>query len=180
MSYVDILATAKKYGVIYADPPWAYENRASQGAAHKHYPTMGLGELTSIPIDRIAADDCILFLWVTWPQLPMARHLAPPKFAYKTCGFVWVKTDKAGKPIMGLGNYTRSNTEICLIFAKGRPQILDHGINQLIYAQRRAHSQKPDEVRDLISRLCGDVPKIELFARERVPGWDCWGDDPLL
>jgi len=179
--FVDIYDTDRKYGVVYADPPWRYDNRASHGAAEKHYQTLSLQDLCALPVKDLLLPDAILFLWVTWPQLTSGLYVMPSwDFRYKTLGFIWIKQTKNGRPIFGLGNYTRANSEPCLIGVKGRPAIEDRSISQIVLAERRKHSQKPDEVRDLISRLCGDVPKLELFGRDHHPRWDVYGDDPLL
>ena len=98
-------------------------------------------------------------------------------FEYKTLGWSWIKTTKTGKPCFGVGHYTRSNCEVCLIGKKGRPQVTDHGVSSVIIQPREVHSKKPDIIRELIVQLCGDQPRIELFARQSVSGWDAWGNE---
>lgn len=101
-------------------------------------------------------------------------------FTYRTLGFSWIKTNKKnGKPFFGIGFYTKSNCEICLIGAKGKPGKLKKSnyVSSCIISERREHSRKPDEARERIEQLVGQVPKIELFAREETEGWDCWGDE---
>ena len=97
-------------------------------------------------------------------------------FKYKTCGFCWVKRTKTGKIHLGMGHYTRGNAELCLIGIKGKkPKFHSRSISQIVESEIRKHSQKPNEIRNKIVELCGDIPRIELFARDSVAGWDCWG-----
>lgn len=169
----------KKYELIYADPPWRYRSGKVQGAAINHYATMSDEELYQLPVAEIAADNCVLLLWATFPKLPEALRLIEAwGFQYKTVGFVWVKTNPSGNGFFpGLGWWTRSNAEICLLAVRGKPKRQCAGISQLIISHRERHSKKPDIVRDLAVSLVGDVPRIELFARETPPGWDVWGNE---
>ena len=100
-------------------------------------------------------------------------------FQYKTIAFQWVKQNKSGNGhFFGLGRWTRGNTECCLLATKGKPKRADNGVSQLVFSPLREHSRKPDEVRTLIDRLMGEgLTKVELFAREKVDGWDCWGNE---
>lgn len=177
--------------IILADPAWRYKNRTPRGAAENHYATMTVERICRIPVAQIAAPDAALFLWATWPLLPDAlRVIEAWGFVYKTCAFAWVKTTKAGNPAMGLGKWTRGNTEPCLLATRGRPERIDMGVPQVIldetfteetlFAPRAEHSAKPPEARDRIVRLLGDRPRLELFAREHTPGWAAWGNDPRL
>ena len=170
---------AKKYAVIYADPPWSYRNKGTRAAADKHYATMSLEEIKALPVADIAAVDCVLFLWATFPMLPEALETIKAwGFAYKTAAFVWAKQNRRSPGwFWGLGNWTRSNAEICLLAVKGRPQRASAAVHSLIDAPVGKHSAKPKEARERIVELMGDVPRIELFARERVDGWDSWGDE---
>lgn len=170
-----------KYNIIYADPPWQYKVYSRKGtgrSAENHYHTMNISDIQSLPVAELAADDCILFLWVTFPCL--LEGLAVMQswgFTYKTCGFNWVKKNKrADTFFMGLGFWTRSNSEICILGTKGRPKRASKAVLQVCDARIGEHSKKPDEIRERIVQLCGDVPRIELFARERYAGWDCLGD----
>ena len=124
-------------------------------------------------------DNCILFLWTTYPMLQEAmKVIAGWGFKYKSIGFQWVKLNKkALTPFYGLGRWTRGNTEPCLIATKGKPQRIAKNVFQLIQEPIRGHSQKPDKVRHEIVRLIGDLPRIELFAREKVEGWTSIGYD---
>lgn len=169
----------KKYNIIYADPPWSYRNKGTRAAADKHYPTMTLEDIKGMDIDSIAAADCVLFLWATCPMLREALDVIGAwGFEFKTIGFTWVKQNKVSPGLFwGLGNWTRSNAEVCLLAVKGKPERMSGGVHSVILSPVRKHSQKPPEVRDRIVQLMGDLPRIELFARERVPGWDAWGNE---
>ncbi|TNG94853.1 DNA methyltransferase [Pasteurellaceae bacterium USgator11] len=175
-----ILNNNKKYQIIYADPPWNYSNKVSNGAAVNHYATMKLKDIAALPVNDLADDDCILFLWATFPTLPDAiKLMADWGFKYKTVGFNWVKANKRQTEtyFFGCGNYTRANSEICLIGVKGKPKRISASVSQVIVEPVQKHSKKPDIVRDKIVELMGDLPRIELFARETVDGWDCWGNE---
>lgn len=169
----------KKYAVIYADPPWSYRNKGTRAAADKHYPTMTLADIKALPVADIAAENCVLFLWATFPMLPEALEtIRAWGFRYKTTAFVWAKQNRRSPGwFWGLGNWTRSNAEICLLATKGRPERVSASVHSLICSPVGKHSAKPNEARERIVELMGDVPRIELFAREKVPGWDAWGDE---
>lgn len=171
--------TIGKYGIIYADPPWHYENVKVKGAAEKHYPTMSIDSLCDLRVAELAAKDCALFLWATFPQLPEAMRLIEAwGFQYKTVGFVWLKQNrKTPTWFYGLGHWTRANAEVCLLGVKGKPKRRSACIHQLIVSPIEQHSKKPDEVRQKIISLMGDLPRLELFAREKVQGWDAWGNE---
>ncbi len=129
-------------------------------------------------IDRWAAMDCALFVWTTPPTI---HEYACPLieawgFQYKTFGFTWVKLSGGGEPFMGMGYYTRGNAEICLLATRRKPKVKAHDVNQVILSPRREHSRKPDEQYSRIERLF-DGPYLEIFARERRPGWDAWGNE---
>lgn len=176
---VDIFNTDKKYNIIYADPPWKYNDKGCSGAAEKIYPTMTIKELVELPISEIAEKDCILFMWATYPKIQEALELIEKwGFTYKSIAFQWVKQNKSGNGFFfGLGRWTRGNTEPCLIATKGNPKRVSAKVGQLIFAPLRNHSQKPDEARTKITELVGDLPRIELFARQYADGWDCWGNE---
>lgn len=169
------------YGAILADPPWRFETWSERGkgrAADNHYRTMDLRTLMRLPVGALAADDCVLFLWTTWPSLTSAlRVIDAWGFTYKTCAFSWLKLCGDGvTPFTGLGYWTRANTEACLLATRGKPKRRHADVRQAIIAPRRQHSRKPDCVHDRIERLVGG-PYLELFARARRPGWDCWGHE---
>lgn len=177
---VDIFNTANKYNVIYADPPWRYRDRKCNGACEHHYGTMTLEEIKNLPIKELCEKDCVLFLWTTYPMLKDAMELMEAwGFKYKTIAFQWIKLNKKGKGnFFGLGRWTRGNTEPCLLAVKGKPQRESNSISQLIEEPLRAHSQKPDSTRDKIKLLMGAGSRcLELFAREEVENWDCWGNE---
>lgn len=167
------------YQIIYADPPWRYDQKGLQGAAERHYSTMNLEDICRLPVEKISAKDCILFLWATFPQLPAAlRVISAWGFKYKTVGFLWLKKNrKADSWFFGLGFWTRGNAEVCLIATRGHPKRKAANIHQFIISPIEAHSKKPDILRDKIVELAGDVPRIELFARQVTPGWDVWGNE---
>lgn len=177
---IDIMNTDKKYKVIYADPPWSYNVWSGKGkTAANHYDCMKKEDISNLPVGNLADKDCILFLWVTFPCLREGLEVMKEwGFEYKTCGFVWVKKNKKSDSwFWGLGYWTRANAEICLIGTKGKPDRKSRSVHQVVDSRIREHSRKPDEVRDRIVQLCGDVPRIELFARQSVDGWDCWGNE---
>lgn len=167
------------YQIIYADPPWRYDQKGVDGAAEKHYPTMSLEDICKLPVGSISAKDSILFLWATFPQLPAAlRVISAWGFKYKTVAFLWLKKNrKADSWFFGLGFWTRGNAEVCLLATRGHPKRESSKIHQFIISPIEAHSKKPDIVRDKIVELAGDVPRIELFARQTTPGWDVWGNE---
>lgn len=169
----------KTYSVIYADPPWSYRNKGTRAAADKHYSTMSLEDIKALPVREIAADDCALFLWATFPMLREALDVIQAwGFAYKTAAFVWAKQNRRTQGwFWGLGNWTRSNAELCLLATRGKPKRVSAGIHSLVVAPVGLNSAKPPQVREQIVRLMGDVPRVELFARERAEGWDAWGDE---
>ena len=175
------IETGNKYSIIYADPPWSYKAwnaKTGHKSAAAHYSTMSLSQICGLPIQDITAEDCVLFLWSTYPNLPQAFQVMEAwGFTYKTVAFTWVKTYKSGKPVVGLGYWTRANAEICLIGVKGRIRRVNSGVSQIILSCQREHSRKPDEARERIVQLMGDLPRIELFARQCSEGWDVWGTE---
>lgn len=184
---VDIYNTNKKYNIIYADPPWKYGDvhrwHKMGGGVAGHYKTMTITEILNMKdvIKQIAAADCLLFMWVTFPNLKEGiKVIETWGFKYKTLGFSWIKLNKKNKkPFFGIGFYTKSNCEVCLIGIKGKPGkiIKSKKVSSCIISERREHSRKPDEARERITELVGQVPKIELFARQEFDGWDCWGNE---
>jgi len=171
----------KKYQIIYADPPWSYRDKASAGkrGTSFKYDVQDKDWISNLPVRDIADDNCVLFMWVTMPQLPIVFEIIEKwGFVYKTCAFTWVKRNKI-KPtwFMGMGNWTRSNSELCLLATKGKPKRVDASILSVIDTPIERHSKKPDIVRDHIVALCGDLPRIELFARQTAHGWDSWGNE---
>ena len=170
----------KKYNIIYADPAWTFKTWSSKGVEKSpKYDLMTIEDIKNMPVDNIADKDCILFIWVTYPLLKEGLDTIKSwNFKYKTCAFSWIKKNKKSDSLFwGLGYYTRSNNEICLLATKGKPKRISSAVHQVVIDKIREHSRKPDCVRDRIVQLCGDLPRIELFARQRVNGWDCWGNE---
>jgi len=170
----------KKYSIIYADPPWTYPKtggkKNSRGMAKQFYNTMSIEELKSIKIPT--SDNAILFMWITYPKLEDGLALMRAwGFEYYGLAFNWIKRTKTGKDFFGMGYWTRANPEGCYFGIKGKMKPLKHNIAQLVYSDIGKHSQKPSVVREKIVDLCGDLPRIELFAREKTEGWDVWGNE---
>lgn len=170
----------KKYNIIYADPPWSYNDKllGKSGACNK-YDVMNLQDICNLNVSQIAADNCILFMWVTMPHLEDAfKVISSWGFTYKTCAFTWIKQNKKSDSLFwGLGRWTRSNPELCLLAIKGKPKAISHSVHSVILSKLEEHSKKPDETRDRIIQLCGDLPRIELFARQKTEGWDVFGNE---
>ena len=172
----------KKYKVIYADPHSAYKVWSKKGAgrsAESHYPTMDIADIKALPVGELADKDCALFLWITFPMLREAWGVMDAwGFTFKTVAFVWIKQcQKSDGLFTGMGYWTRANAEICLLATKGHPKRQAADIHQFIISPIEAHSKKPDETRDKIVALMGDLPRVELFARQTSPGWDVWGNE---
>lgn len=170
--FVDIYSTDKKYRVIYADPPWSYNDKqdtAQLGGAVKHYPTMPLEDICAIPIP--AAKEAVLFLWTTSPMLEDAfKVINAWGFKYKS-SFIWDKVAHA------MGHYNSVRHEFLLIATRGsctpdEPRLLD----SVVSIERTEHSRKPKEFRDMIDMLYPIGERLELFAREAAEGWDAWGN----
>jgi N6-adenosine-specific RNA methylase IME4 len=174
------------YGAILVDPPWTFESWSEKGegrSARQHYSTMSRRALARLPVDELAAPNCVLFMWSTWPHLKTALWLIGAwEFTYKTCGFDWMKADPYrlfaddATPKMGMGYWTRANTEPCLLATRGKPKRINADVRMGIIAPRREHSRKPEGLHERIERLVPG-PYAELFAREERAGWDCWGNE---
>lgn len=163
-----------KYRVIYADPPWEYNNRGPDyyGPAERHYPTMSIDELCAMgeQIREIIDDNAVLFLWVTSPMLEAAfKVISAWCFTYKT-SFVWDKVEH------NFGHYNSVRHELLLVCTRGSciPDI-DKKFDSVVTIERGKHSEKPEEFRNIIDTLYTRGRKLELFARRKVTGWDCWG-----
>lgn len=185
------------YSIIYADPPWSYTRTVGNGVLNRrdgevYYPSMSVQALEALGyhIRRISRKNSALLLWATMPCLPDAiRVMESWGFKYKTCWCTWVKTNKAGdKPFFGVGYYTRSNAELCLLGVKGKIASFKklvanevrngnpNSLSSICIEQPRQHSRKPSTVRNNIVTFFGDVPRLELFAREQTPGWCVLGN----
>jgi N6-adenosine-specific RNA methylase IME4 len=172
----------KKYNIIYADPAWSFKTYSDKGkdrSPDKHYSVMSLQDIKDLPVQDIVNNNCILFLWVTFPLLKEGFEVIDAwGFTYKTVAFNWVKKNKKTDSwFWGLGYWTRSNAELCLLATKGTIKRQSASIHQIIDTPIERHSKKPDIVRDKIIQLVGDLPRIELFARETADGWDSWGNE---
>ena len=144
-----------------------------------HYSVMSIDDIANMPVQDLADNNCVLFMWVTLPKLnEFMKVINGWGFTYKTTAFVWVKKNKkADSFFMGVGRWTRANPEICVLATKGNISRKSNAVRQLQVFPIERHSKKPDEFRDLILELVGALPRIELFAREKVKGWDVWGDE---
>lgn len=183
------------FDVIYVDPPWSFnvwsKDTGNGRSAISHYQTMPKEELRSLPVGKIAAKDCALFMWVTYPVLIEAIELGQAwGFEYKTCAFDWVKRSSQNNAWhTGMGYWTRANSEPCLLFTKGSPKRVDKGVPQVLIDDSllpildtlitpiRRHSEKPLEAYERIERLMGDVARVEIFARQRREGWASLGNE---
>lgn len=185
-----------QYDILYSDPPWSYTDKAlagNRGAGCK-YNVMTLEDLKKIHIQSISKLDSIMFMWVTFPKLvegTCSELMREWGFTPKTIAFNWVKYNKKSyTPFMGMGTWTRANSELVMIGTRGNPKRINAGIRQyieeieeenympeIIQSSIEKHSKKPSIVRERIVDLMGDLSKIELFAREKFQGWDSWGNE---
>ena len=172
----------KKYNIIYADPPWQYKVYSKKGqgrSAESHYATMSIEDICKLPVDKISEENCVLFMWMTFPTLKEGLKVIEEwGFKYKTVAFVWIKRNKETPSLfLGMGFWTRANAEICILATKGNPKRISAKVHQVIISPIEEHSKKPDEARKRIVDLVGDLNRIELFARQKTDGWDCWGNE---
>jgi N6-adenosine-specific RNA methylase IME4 len=171
-------------------PPWSYYNDKTvlpdcttvKGMRRPPYAVMSTEDIKNLPVSKISEDECLLFIWTTDYHMKKCMDVITAwGFEYKTVGLVWQKLNKSGKPVCFMGAYTmKSGVEICLLATKGKDShklVKNHKVRSLIQSERQRHSKKPDEARQKIEQLVGDVEKIELFARERYNGWDAWGNE---
>lgn len=171
----------QKYNIIYADPAWSYKDKAlawNRWAGCK-YDVMSTQDIANLDVKSISADDCVLFMWVTMPKLNECFEVIKAwGFEYKTCAFTWVKRNKkANSWFWWMGSWTRANPELCLIATKWSPKRMSASVHSVIDTPIERHSKKPGIVRDKIVELCWDLPRVELFARERERGWDSWWNE---
>jgi len=179
----------KKYKIIYADPPWAFhegqfqDNNRGRADIRDQYDVLTTQEICDLSVSNITERDCALFLWVTdGTLLEGLRVLEKWGFTYKTIVFIWVKKYLSGSFCYNAAPWTLKSCEICLLGTKGNMKQYKNrkNVKQLVTALRTRHSRKPQEVRKRIEQLFGNLPKIELFARIKIHGWDVWGNDPKL
>jgi N6-adenosine-specific RNA methylase IME4 len=183
--------TGQRYRALHIDPPWRFQNYSAKGEgrnAVSHYNCLSVEALSALPIDKLADEDCAMFLWTTDPFLPVALKLIKDwGFEYKTVGFYWAKTNRTADLsslterdfFCGLGYWTRANLEQCLLATRGSPRRVARDVRRLIISPRREHSRKPDEVYARIERLV-EGPYLDMFARETRAKWDAWGDEATL
>ena len=179
------------FKAILADPPWGFQcwdgkdKRVASRGSVTPYDTMDMEKIAALPIIDLAADNCVLFMWAVWPTMPEAfRVIEAWGFKYKTCGFLWAKAHANQLEMfqdeidayMGLGYWTRANSEVCLLATRGTPKRMNADVRQAIIEPRREHSRKPDCVYERIERLV-EGPYLELFARTERPGWTSWGNE---
>ena len=176
----------KKYSVIYADPAWQYNSKQYQDSDRdmkpldSFYATMTTKDICDMPVKNITNDDCVCFMWVTDSHLEDGLKVMKSwGFKYKTIAFTWVKQTSQNNLCYNFSPYTLKSTEICIVGVKGKLSNVKvvNNIKGLVFAERTKHSEKPNEIRDLISKWCGNKLRIELFAREKVDGWDSWGNE---
>lgn len=168
------------YGTVLCDPPWSFETRSVKGqskSAQAHYDCLSLDDIKTLPVASVAAADCALFMWATWPMIRSAFDVLEAwGFAYKGLAWEWVKFNpETGKYAFGTGYGTRKNVEPCLLATRGAPKRQSASVRDLIMSPRREHSRKPDEQYAAIEALFPG-PRLELFARHRRSGWDSWGN----
>lgn len=184
------------YPIIYADPAWEYHAWSGKGtgrSAEQHYSTQSAADIAALPVSSVAAKNAVLFMWATFPTLPQAFEVgAAWGFEYKTCAFVWLKRTTTGRHWhKGLGYYTMSNAEPCLLFTRGRPpsrlhkdihQVIDglaaaqEGLFPPLTSRIMAHSVKPEEAYRRIERMFAG-PYLELYARHTRTGWRSLGNE---
>lgn len=176
------------FGAIIADPPWAFKAYSEKGdgrSAVQHYGVMDTKEIAELPVRDVAAKDCVLGLWTTWPHLKSALWVMQAwGFTYKTCMFDWMKANTSQIDLfrddaevqIGGGYWTRSNTEPCLLGTRGHPKRLDKGVRMGIVEPRREHSRKPGCVHSRVERLVAG-PYLELFGRRQIVNWTVLGNE---
>lgn len=174
------------YGLIAADPPWQFKaGKKSRRSAEKHYPTMPLADIKDLPVWELAAENCALLLWTTPPFLRQSLDvMAAWRFRFVSIGFTWLKLKKAhadeffmdGDMFISLGHTTRKSTEVCLLGKRGRPPRLNRDVEEVILAQRREHSRKPEQFYARCQRLYPG-PYVELFSRTEREGWHTFGNE---
>lgn len=164
-----MVADGLKFGTIYADPPWSYYDQDTRSATDDVYPTMSLEEIAAMPVKQLAAERAHLHLWTTSTHLPYCFDVLKAwGFEYKSA-FVWVKNQ------LGLGNYWRVGHEYLVLGVRGDLPFLDHSQPSWMQAARTKHSEKPEQVRQIIERV-SPAPRLELFGRKQVSGWTVFGN----
>lgn len=173
----------KKYNIIYADPAWHIkylkETKKGFNVYDLPYQTLKDNEIINLPVKNIVDENAILFLWCIDSRIPILTTLMKSwGFEFKTTGFVWNKIAKTTNGVNAtIGKYTRKSCEFCFIGTRGKSLAKIHYQNQYFPQPKTFHSQKPKQIRDMIVTMCGDLPRIELFARQKTDGWDAWGNE---
>jgi site-specific DNA-methyltransferase (adenine-specific) len=170
----------KKYQIIYADPPWKYEFSHTRSRAINDYTTLDKEAICNFPIKDIAEDNSMLLMWVTFPKLEWAIPVMNAwGFKYITNAFTWIKLNGGGQGhFWGMGYYTRSNAELCLLGRRGDGvKVISHSVHSVIQTPIEKHSKKPEETKKRIEALFGDKTRVELFARQKTEGWDVFGNE---
>ncbi len=188
MKIEDLSKCDKKYQIVYADPPWSYNDKMKGHtfSLDHEYETQNKNWIKNLPINSIADKNCVLFIWAVSPLLPECFEVIKSwGFKYKTVAFCWSKETKNHIKVSNLGRWTMGNVELCLLATKGHPKRIVKNIKQLVQSCRTKHSKKPPIIRDHIVCLMGDLPRIELFARKEKDlinyddwdGWDTFGNE---
>lgn len=174
---------SKKYKIIYADPPWSFNNKKTGGnmtsGAQSQYDVMTIEQLKKLDVQSVCADDCVLVMWYVSSQPQEAIDLCTAwGFEIKTMnGFIWNKLTKNLNPFFGMGFWTRAGAECAIIATKGKPKPVSHSVRQVGSSAIGKHSAKPDFFRRKVVELCGDLPRLEMFARCATDGWDVFGNE---
>jgi N6-adenosine-specific RNA methylase IME4 len=170
-----------QFSVVLADPPWLFKTRSAKGegkSAQRHYDCLSIADICTLPVADVAAKDCALFMWCTWPTIFHAERVANAwGFKYSGLAWEWIKRNpRTGKYAFGGGYGTRKNLEPCLLFRRGAPRVMSRSERDFMYGPRREHSRKPDEQYERIERMYPGGAKLELFCREARPGYTAWGN----
>ncbi len=177
-SFIEI-RPAGGFDLIMADPPWLYKNYSETGIeknAAAHYSCMSIDDIMAMPVSALAAENCLLWLWVTNPMLKEGMAtLEAWGFTFKTAGH-WVKRTKHGKLAFGTGYILRCAGEPFLIGTRGAPKT-ERNVRSVFEGPAREHSRKPDEAFAEAERLMPHARRIEVFSRQRRPGWSNWGNE---
>lgn len=177
--------TARRYSIVYCDPPWTYYNATHECGTATQYETMSDEALARLPVSGLAHEDAALLMWATLPMMIRALALMSAwGFEYRTTFLVWTKVQRfLGDPLYSKGRYTRPNAELLLLGVRGNMragETNDFTVGSVLRARPREHSRKPPAVREMIVRVFGDLPRIELFARQSASDWDAWGNQSEL
>jgi len=182
----DLMALAesgKRFGVIYADPPWPFATWGESGKSRSpdnHYGTNAVDDIMKLPVAALAADHCALLLWCTGPHIAIGSHVKVIEawgFRPSTIAFDWIRQNQRSDGFhVGMGYWSRSNSEQCFIAIIGSPRRLATDVHQVVITRVGEHSEKPDEVRRRIERLLPG-PYLELYGRKQVEGWCVWGNE---